>query len=111
MRIREFQYTEETTCQPPPESKPEPATHEHCHIPQNCNTHENWLTDQHRNQRHRHVDSPFSEIAATRRPVSLSAQDIDVSTISRAGAGKLSLLCTGLPQFSIIIIIIIIIII
>ena len=69
--------------QPPPESNPEPVTHEHCHIPQNYDIQENWLTDQHRNQRHRHVDSPSSEIAATRRPVSLSAQDIDVSTISR----------------------------
>ena len=59
----------------PPESNPEPATHEHCHIPQNCNIH--------RNQIHRHADSPSSEIAATRRPVSLSAQDIDDSTNSR----------------------------
>ena len=59
--MREVQYTETTTCQPPPESNQEPAAHEHCHVPQNCNTHENWLTDQHRNQRHRHVDSPSSE--------------------------------------------------
>ena len=72
-----------STCQPLPESNPEPATHEHCHIPQNYDTKENWLTDQHRNQRHRHVDSPSSEIAATRQPVSLSAQDINVSTIAR----------------------------
>ena len=52
LRSGEVQYTEATTCQPPPESNPEPATHEHCHIPQNYDTQENWLTDQHRNQRH-----------------------------------------------------------
>ena len=46
MRSGEVQYTEATTCQPPPESNPEPATHEHCHIPQNYDTQENWLTDQ-----------------------------------------------------------------
>ena len=119
----------------PARIEPRTATHEHCHIPQNYDTQENWLTDQHRNQRHRHVDSPSSEIAATRQPVSLSAQDIDVSfyclisyfcsDLNAAAAapsqtkvtdlncsdhsttlkwsGKLSLLCTGLPHFSIFI--------
>ena len=53
------------------------------HKPPHYTTPEDQLNDQRRNQRHRHVDSPSSEIAATRRPVSLSAQDIDVSTISR----------------------------
>ena len=37
----------------------------------------NWLTNA--ETRERHADSPSSEIAATRPPVSLSSQDIDVS--------------------------------
>ena len=63
------------------ESNQEPGTKGHCYIPPNCNKHADRLTDERRKQRHKHADSPSSEIAATRQ-VSLSTQDIGVSTIS-----------------------------